>query len=94
MTTVLEGRMAKGRGRPAKPEEEGTRAVKLNTDLVDMIGWIVRIAKRKDHGFSAAILVDPLLRPQIVSRFKQIESEIAKIKKAEAAAGEKAAEGE
>lgn len=94
MLPTLVKPMAKGRGRPAKPESEGTRMVRLQTDLADMIGWIVRITKKTDSGFTAAELVDPLLRPQILARYKLIEADVEKIKKAEASASEKAAEGE
>jgi hypothetical protein len=86
--------MGKGRGRPKKPDEEGTRSVKLNADLVEMIKWIVHITKRDRPGYSAAQLVDPLLRPQIMARYKVIEQDVEKIKRAEASASEKATEGD
>jgi hypothetical protein len=72
------------RGRPPKDEDEGTRMVRLYTDLADMIGWIVKLSGKK--GYTAAQLVDPLLRPQIVARYDQIKPQVDKIKKAQAEA--------
>lgn len=84
--------MGSARGRPAKPEGEDKKLVKLGADLVEMIGWIVRVTKRERPGYTAADLVDPLLRPQVVARYKLIEDEVKKIKKAEAAASEELAD--
>lgn len=86
--------MSKGRGRPPKPDDEAKKIVKLNADLVEMIGWIVRITKQQRPGYTAAELVDPLLRPQITARYQLIEDDVKKIKKAEASASEKSAEEE
>lgn len=77
--------MAKGRGRPPKPEDEVNRGVRLNKDLADMIGWIVRL-----QGGTAAQLCDPLLRPQITKRYKDIEPEVERVKKAASNAKKKA----
>ena len=93
MTQTLAEPMSKQkRGRPKGDGD--TRMVRLNSDLADMIGWIVRIAKKKDATFSAAQLCDPLLRPQIVARYKGIESEVERIKRAEDAASAKDEESE
>jgi hypothetical protein len=68
--------------------------VRLHGDLADMIGWIVRIAKKKDANYTAAQLIDPLLRPQIEARFKLIEKDVESIKRSEASASAKGAEEE
>jgi len=82
--------MGKKRGRPPKPDAEGTRMLRVNNDLADMIAWIVRVAKKKDPSYTAAQLVDPLLRPQILVKYKLIESDVERIKRAENSASEKA----
>lgn len=63
--------------------------VKLHADLVEMIAFIVRIKRKEDPGYSAAELVEPLLRPQIKARYERMQSDAEKIKKAEASALEK-----
>lgn len=68
--------------------------VRVKDDLADMIGWIVRIAKKKDPNYTASQLVDPLLRPQIKARYKLIESDVEKIKKSEDSASAKSSEEE
>ncbi len=72
----------------ARPKQDatdgGTRHLRVYGDLADMVGWIVRIEKT-----SSAKLVDPLIRPQITARYKQIEKLVEQIKKAEDAARER-----
>jgi hypothetical protein len=92
MPTALVQKMARKRGRPAKPETEGTRMVRVPTDIADMIGWIVRIKKKSDAGYTASELVGPMLRPGVTARYKLIESEVEKIKRAEDSASSKAEE--
>jgi hypothetical protein len=74
--------MGKSRGRPKSPD--GTRQVKLFSDLADMISWIVTLAN--DPKVTAASLVDPLLRPQIVARYERVRPQVERIKKAQAEA--------
>lgn len=94
MTTVTAQPMAnpRGPGRPPAPEGEETRMVRLPSDLADMIGWIVKIRKKKDSSYTAAKLCGPLLRPGITSRYKQIEKDVESIKRLEDSASEKGAE--
>lgn len=82
------------RGRPAKPADEGTRAVKLNADLVDMIKWIVKFRREQEPSFTAAQLVDPLLRPQILLQYGKVKDRVEKIKRDTAAAADNLAGGE
>lgn len=93
MSTAVVPSMGKARGRPPKPEED-KKLVKLNADLVEMITWIVRIKKRDTPGYTAADLVEPLLKPQIVARYKLIEDDVKRIKKAEESAASKSSEEE
>lgn len=74
--------MGKSRGRPKNTD--GTRAVRLFDDLADMISWIVSLAN--DSKVTAASLVDPLLRPQIVARYERIRPQVERIKRAQAEA--------
>lgn len=86
MDSVLVTHMANRRGRPRKPDGESTEPVKLASDLMEKIRWIVRIAKLKgDAGFTANELIEPILRPQIEAKYKLIEPDVEKIKKAEEA---------
>lgn len=75
--------MAKGRGGRPKKEagEAGTRGVRVYADVAEMLGWILRV----DGGTSAGLL-DPLIRPQVVSRYAAIEGAVEAIKRAEAQA--------
>jgi hypothetical protein len=84
--------MAKKRGRPPKPAGE-TEPVKLAGDLMEKIRWIVRIAKLKgDSGYTANELIEPMLRPQIDAKYKLIEADVARIKKAEESVASKGEE--
>jgi hypothetical protein len=83
--------MARGRGRPPKPEEEGTRGVRLYKDLADMIAAIVAVSD--DPKVTAASVVDPLLRPQIKARYERIRVQIEKIERAKADAKKADANG-
>lgn len=71
--------MGRTRGRPPKPEDESVRAIKLHSDLVEMISWIVKL-----KGGSAATLVGPLIRAQIEARYEQVKPQVEKIKRAQA----------
>lgn len=75
--------MPKGKGgRPKKSEgDAGTKAVRVYTDIGEMLGWILLIKKKK----SAAYL-DPLLREQITAEFEEIKPAVEAFKKADAAA--------
>lgn len=84
--------MTRGRGRPPKPKEEGTRGVRLYGDLADMIAAIVAVAD--DPKVTAASVVDPLLRPQIKARYERIRVQVEKIEKAKADAKKADANGE
>lgn len=68
--------MAKAR----KVEERGTRQIRVNEDLGEMISWIIRI-----EGGSTATLLDPMIRAQIVARFTRYEGVVEKMRAAEAA---------
>jgi hypothetical protein len=60
-----------------KKGENGTRQIRVYDDLADMIGEIIDV-----EGGTAAALIDPLLRPQISAKHRQLEPEIQKIRKA------------
>lgn len=67
-------------GRPKKSEgDRGTKHVRLNEDLAEMIGWITRC-----EGGTSATLCDPLLRPQIEARYAHYSDMIARLKRADA----------
>ena len=68
--------MAKERGRP-KENEQGTRQVRVNDDIGEMIGWIIKI-----EGGSTAKLLDPLIRDSVVARYEAIKGIAESIKKA------------
>lgn len=61
--------------------------VRLYSDVADMIGWIVKV-----EGGSAAQVVDPLIRPQIVSRYERIKPLVERIKKSQEEARQQRAE--
>lgn len=66
-------------GRPPKSEgDQGTRQVRLNEDLADMLAWIIRI-----KGGTTAKYLDPLTREHIEGDFDEIEPEVKAIQKAE-----------
>ena len=52
----------------------GTTTVRVNGDLGYMISWICEIEDLKQHQ-----LLDPLLRPQITSRFSRIKDTVDRI---------------
>ena len=62
--------------------------VRMHSDLADMIGWICRV-----QGGTAALLIDPLVRPQITARYKQIETVVESIKKLEESVKQKGSLG-
>lgn len=70
-------------GRPRGGEERGSRLVRLNEDLAEMIAWIVKV-----EGGTAATLCDPLLRPQITARYKSIEQLVKQVREHEEKANE------
>lgn len=81
MRTTTVRRMAKNPGgRPRDGEEKGSKLIRVNDDLAEMISWLVRV-----KGGTAATIVDPLLRPQITRRYETISQHVEKIKLAEAA---------
>lgn len=80
------------RGRPSKEDssgDAGTRMVRLYNDVADMVGWIVEL-----EGGTAAQLLDPLIRAAILARYKRIEPQVIKIKKAREEAKRKPTPGE
>ena len=83
MFTAMVPRMATKNpgGRPRGGQESGSKLVRMNEDLAEMIAWIVKI-----EGGTAATFVDPLLRPSVTAKFATIKSDVEKIKKAEDAA--------
>ena len=88
--SLLVIQMARGnRGRPTKEEGSAeTRMIRIHGDLAEMIGWIVEL-----QGLKTANLLDPLLRPAILARYKQIEPEVLAIKKLRDAARKKSGGG-
>lgn len=71
-------------GRPPKSEgEQGTRQVRVNEDIADMVAWINRI-----KGGTTAKYFDPLVRSQVEADYEEIEPEVRAIQKAERAARE------
>ena len=86
MITVMEQPMAAKRGRPMKSDGSGdvnSRQVRLPNDLADKIGWIVRIRKHTESGFTVAQLIEPMIRPGVNLQYAKIESQVEKIKKTE-----------
>lgn len=80
MELLLGPRMAKGK-RPAKGDgEKGSHQVRVMPDMGEMISWIIRI-----EGGTTAVLLDPMIRPQVTARYRRYEAEIEKIKVAEEA---------
>lgn len=63
--------------------EKATTHVRLFKDLAEMISWIVRVEKLETKGGSA-LLLDPLLRPQIRARYGRYLPHIEKLKAVEA----------
>jgi hypothetical protein len=75
---LAEPMMAKG-GRPKRDEgDRGTRHVRVNEDIADMVSWILRV-----ENVSSARLLDPLLRAAILARYKKHEKAINMLKSAE-----------
>ncbi len=79
MLTVARRPMAKIGGPRKDRDEAGTRLVRVNGDLAEMIGWIVEL-----KGGSSAKLLDPLIRKEIKDEFGTIAREVDVIKKARA----------
>jgi hypothetical protein len=50
----------------------------LPAEVVEMVGWIARV-----EGISAADFIVPLIRNELVARYKKWEAEISRIKAAE-----------
>lgn len=59
-------------------EEKSTHQIRVNADLGEMIAWIARV-----EDTTTSQLLDPMLRAQILARYKKHESAIDKIKEAE-----------
>lgn len=76
MVQVLE--MAQKGGRPKKGDEGGTRQIRVAEDLANMIAWIARI-----KGIHVAQLIDPMLRPDVLAQYGEIERDVGKIQEAE-----------
>jgi hypothetical protein len=60
---------------PNGDRSTGTKMVRINADLVNMLSWIARL-----ESISTAQLIDPLIRGPVEARFKLIEKEVAEIK--------------
>jgi hypothetical protein len=71
----MAGKGSKPRPAPAA-DETGTRQVRVNGDIGEMIGWIYEI-----EGVSSAVLLDPLVRPQVTARYERIRATVEKIKR-------------
>jgi hypothetical protein len=69
--------MAKIGGPRKDRDDAGTRLVRVNGDMAEMIGWIVEL-----KGGSSAKLLDPLIRKGIKEEFATIAREVEVIKKA------------
>lgn len=79
MQTVTVTQMSRKRGRPKNEAHQGTRMVRINDDLADMLSWVARV-----EGGTVAQLVDTILRPQIIAKYQKYEPVIRAIQKAEA----------
>jgi hypothetical protein len=64
----------------AKGDDKASHQIRVNADLGEMIAWIVRVEET-----TTAQLLDPMLRAQIVARYKKIEAAVEEIKAAEQA---------
>jgi hypothetical protein len=84
MFGAVELPMAKPRkgGRPRSEDADGgTRHVRVNPDIAEMISWILRVLGPE---VSSAKLLDPILRGPIAARYKLHEKAINLLKEAEA----------
>ncbi len=71
--------MASGRKKTKKDESEAAvKLVRINVDLAEMLSWIVKV-----KGGTVAEFLDPLIRPQVTTAYKQIEAVVLKAKKVE-----------
>ena len=89
MVTATVLAMGKRRGGSAKKPGSGTEPVKLSNDLMDMIREIVRVKKSTDPGYTAAKLIEPMIRPQLTARYEQIKGNLERIKQQQEEAAEK-----
>ena len=90
MAQLLAAPMARSnRGRPTKEEGAAeTKLIRVHGDVAEMIGWIVEL-----QGIKTANLLDPLIRPAVLARYKQIEPEVEAVKKLREAARKKSGPG-
>jgi hypothetical protein len=61
---LLENRMSRQGGRPKRGEERSTALVRAYADLAEMVKWVCLV-----QGTASAKLLDPIIRPEIVSLF-------------------------
>lgn len=65
--------------RPKKAEgEAGTRQIRVNDDLADMLGWIAHFEKTK-----VAMILDPWIRDLVVERYAPWAPAVKAIEEAE-----------
>lgn len=69
------------RGRPKKPDDERTSTVRVRKDIAAMLAWIARIRQQ-----DTADVIDPAVRPLVVSQYMNLYPAILAIKQAEDAA--------
>lgn len=76
MIAEMEPQMGK---KPRRNEsDQGTKHVRLFEDIVDMVGWIVRV-----EGGSSAQLLDPMIRAQVTAKYRRHEDVINRMRAAE-----------
>ncbi len=71
-------------GRPAS-FDVGTKLIRVPADIADMVAWLARV-----EGITHGQIIDPLVRPVVLSRFVSRYAAIRGIKAAEDAAAESA----
>lgn len=73
--------MARPKTLPKPPEADdgSTKQIRVFADIAEMISWIVRI-----EGGSAALLLDPLIRPTIRAKFEVIRKDVEELKRMQA----------
>lgn len=76
-------------GRPRRGEEAHTRQVRINDDLADMLGWIVRLTR-----VHSAVYLDPLIRDRITADYTPLIPEIRRIQALEAETAKAEAEAQ
>lgn len=80
---LLERTMARKPGGRPKRNEDGTggsKQIRVNDDLGEMIRWIVAVDVMQGGELTTAKLLDPILRPIITRRFAAVREVVDKLK--------------